>query len=75
MWGVQIIATKCLDHYTQLQLILNHSIGENLQNLFFFGGGPSEDKKALLEVPRRFLQMDVSICAIIVYNDQGISLR
>ena len=35
MWGVQIIATKCLDHYTQLQLILNHPIGENVQNFFW----------------------------------------
>ena len=64
MWGVQIIATKCLDHYTQLQLILNHSIGENVQN--FFWGALLRTKKALLEVPGRFLPMDGSICTVIV---------
>ena len=63
MWGVQIIATECPDHFIQLQRILNHPIEENVQN--FFGGALLRTKKALLEVPGRFLPMECSICAVI----------
>ena len=31
MWGVQIIATECPDHFTQLQHIFNHLLGENVE--------------------------------------------
>ena len=43
MWGVQIIATKCPDHFIQLQRILNHPIEENVQN--FLGGALLRTKK------------------------------
>ena len=48
MWGVQIVATEFSDDFTQLQLILNHAVGENVQKHNF--GGLLEAKNALLEV-------------------------
>ena len=49
MWGVQIVATEFSDDFTQLQLILNDPVGENVQKHQF--GGLLEAKNALLEVP------------------------
>ena len=48
MWYVQIIATEFSDDFTQLQLILSHAVGENVQKHHF--GGLLEAKNALLEV-------------------------
>ena len=49
MWGVQIVVTEFSDEFMQLQLILNHPVGENVQKHCF--GGLLESKNALLEVP------------------------
>ena len=46
MWYVQIVATEFSDDFTQLQLILNHPVGENVQKHHF--GGLLEAKNALL---------------------------
>ena len=46
MWGVQIVATEFSDDFRQLQLILNHPVGETVQKHHF--GGPLEAKNALL---------------------------
>ena len=48
MWGVQTVATEFSDDFTQLQLILNHAVGENIQKHHF--GGLLEAKNALLEI-------------------------
>ncbi len=49
MWGVQIGATEFSDDFTQLQLILSHPVGENIQKHHF--GGLLETKNDLSEVP------------------------
>ena len=46
MWGVQIVATEFSDDFRQLQLILNHPVGEIVQKHHF--GGLLEAKNALL---------------------------
>ena len=48
MWDVQTVATEFSDDFTQLQLILSHAVGENVQKHHF--GGLLEAKNALLEV-------------------------
>ena len=50
MWGVQTVATEFSDDFTQLQLIQNHAVGENVQKHNFWG--LLEAKNALLEVSR-----------------------
>ena len=35
MWGVQIVATEFSDDFRQLQLILNHPVGEIVQKHHF----------------------------------------
>ena len=45
MWGVQIVATEFSDDFRQLQLILNHPVGETVQKHHF--GGLLEAKNAL----------------------------
>ena len=47
MWGVQIVATEFSDDFRQLQLILNHPVGENVQKHNF--GGLLEAKNVLLK--------------------------
>ena len=49
MWGVQTVATKFSDDFMQLQLILNHPVGETVQKQHF--GGLLEAKNTLLELP------------------------
>jgi hypothetical protein len=46
MWGVQIIATEFSDDFRQLQLILNHPVGDTVQKHNF--GDLLEAKNALL---------------------------
>ena len=54
MCGVQIIATEYPDHMRQLRDHIKPSIR---RKPYFLFGGPSKDKEALLQVPRRFLLM------------------
>ena len=70
MWYVQIVATEFSDDFTQLQLILNHPVGENVQKYHFWG--VSDAKNALFAC---FLKLGGSIWAITVLDVPGILLR
>ena len=72
-----LAADRVFDHlrdskyFSPQSIIVLHFVPSNSQKTFsfypkLFWLGPSEDKKALLEVPGRFLPMDGSICAVIV---------
>ena len=49
MWGVQIVAMEFSDDFRQLQLILNHPVGEAVQKHHF--GGLLEAKTGPFRVP------------------------
>ena len=46
MWGVHIVATEFPDSFMQLQLILNHPVGENVKKHHL---GPEEAENDLVE--------------------------
>ena len=48
MWGVQIVATEFSDDFTQLQLYLNHPVGETVQIIIW---GPIIGQKCPLRGP------------------------
>ena len=70
MWYVQIVATEFSDNFTQLKLILDHPVGENVQKYHFWG--LSDAKNALFAC---FLKLGGSVWDITVLDEPGILLR
>ena len=70
MWYVQIVATEFSDDFTQLKLILDHPVGENVQKYHFWD--LSDAKNALFAC---FLKLGVSVWDITVLDEPGILLR
>ena len=67
MWYVQIVATGFSDDFTQLKLILDHTVGENVQKYHFW-----DLSDALFAC---FLKLGGSVWDITVLDEPGILLR